>query len=367
MARDHDHDVDGGGMRIREAGPADGPMLVAFFRETPIAAGTTFAFDRGPDFFALLRAQGEHRTLMMHDHGRLVGTATVLWHDARDRERVVRVGEVRDLRLAPAHRGGRSAWRLLAAVHDVLRELAVDAVVSLVSDANRDAIPLASGRVGLLRLPPTTRYLSAHYLGWRAPQAWRAPWRVTPATDGDGEALMKLFEPERRALRFDSVDGPIWPDPSGRSRAWLARDRRDRPVGALLLWDGEAVRRIRVTHYAWREWPLRLLSHAAGLMGVMVPLPPPGGVLRTWASRGFAVESHDPRLVRALLGAALGAAARSGRHVVQLNLRASDPLIPLLPSWPRSLHHSTVYAGPLHADPRSPSPTGDVHADIALA
>lgn len=365
MARDHD--ADGGGMMIREASPDDGPMLVDFFRDTPIAAGTTFAFDRGPDFFALLRAQGEHRTLLMHDGGRLVGTATVLWHRAHDGDRVVRLGEVRDLRLAPAHRGGRSAWRLLAAVHDVLREIVVDSVVSLISDANRDAIPMASGRLGLLRLAPTTRYLSAHYLGWLAPQARRSPWRVTPAKDGDGEALMGLFKSGRRALRFDPVEGPMWPDPSGRSSAWLARDRRDRPVGALLLWDGEAVRRIRVTHYDWREWPLRLLSHAAGLLRVTVPLPPPGGVLRTWASRGFAVESHDPRLVRALLGAALRAAARSGRHVVQLNLRESDPVIPLLPSWPRSLHHSTVYAGPLHADPRSPSPIGDVHADIALA
>jgi hypothetical protein len=353
---------------IRAATPADGDALLAFFRDTAIAAGTSFAFDRVPDFFALLREQGESRTLMMHRGDRLVGMATVLWHPVQDGSQVARLAEVRDFRLASDARGGRAAYRLLAAVDDVLHEIAADWVVALISDANFAAFPMAEGRLGLSRLTPRTTYLSAHYMTWSPPRPRNPEWLVAEATPDDGDALLELLESNHAAARLAPLDRLPWPDPSGRTSAWLARDRHGRPIGCLMLWDGDALRRIRVMRYHWRDLPLRAISSVGGLLGGAVALPAPGGALRTWASRAFVATTGEPRLLRALLAEALRAGVRSGRHVVQLNLRSDDPIVSMLPRWPRSLHRSTIHAGPLTDRAGAGlTPTEHFHADIALA
>jgi hypothetical protein len=355
-------------MRLREAGLEDGPMLCEFFRQTPMEAGTAVVLDRGPEFFALLKLKGLAKTFLLFDGDRLTGTATALWHSARDGGREVTVGEVLDLRVAEPARGGRASWQLLGAVREAFDQAGVDWISCLIMSDNHMAAQLVNGRAGLPRLEPLARYASVHYLSWRAPMRATADWTITRASPAAGPALAGLFGPAHRASRFAPSESVCWPDPASRSSAWLAIDGGGRPLGALLLWDGDKVRRIRIARYRVSDAPLRLLARAAEAVGAAVALPAPGEVLRTWASRGFVLAHPEPTLTRALLGAALREAVDSGRHVVQINLEQSDPLLPLLPRYPRSTYWTTLYCAPYpsKAGAAEPHPS-PYYADIALA
>lgn len=328
-------------MRLREATHEDSARLVEFFQRTPMSAGTSFVLDRGPDFFALLALRGASRTFALFNGDRLVGTATALWRTVHDQGLDVVHGEVVDLRVADFARGTRAAWRLLGAVREAFTAAGVMWVSCLIAGGNQLATALVTGRAGLPPLSWRRRYQSAHYLACRPP--WRSDdeWSIESA----GEST----------------------DPSARSTTWTARDASGRQVGTLRLWDGDSVRRIRIEQYRRAEWPLRVFSRLAGAVSAGVALPREGGVLRTWASREFVVDPPNRTVVRALLSASVRAAVHSGRHVVQINLDARDPLVELLPRFPRSTFMSDVYGAPFGPALRGHALdfTGD-DADIAL-
>jgi hypothetical protein len=91
---------------------------------------------------------------------------------------------------------------------------------------------------------------------------------------------------------------------------------------------------------------LRIAIGIAARLRLANPLPAPGNVLGIWATRLVAIRHGGSHTLRALLDAALGAAAAGGQSVLQLNLRARDPLLATLPAYPRSTYWTTLYGGP---------------------
>jgi hypothetical protein len=353
-------------IRIREARTDEGPALADLFLQNPLRANTEFILDRSPDFFALLRLRGAFRTFVAESDGHFVGTATALWREGRDGAAVVRVGEVADLRVVRAARGGRAAALLLGAVREALEAAGVAWIVCLIGDANRDALGLVRGGAGLPPLAPLARHASVHYVVIRARIAPR-PRGITvqAASPGDAGSLRALLETTTHDERLAPLDPFAWPDPTGVHRAWIARDAPGDALGALVVWDGNALRRIRIARYSLADLPLRLCVGVAAAVGAAVPLPGEGGVLKMWASRAMAVVGARADFAGELVRVALADAAVAGIHVVQINVPERDPLRGHLPMLPRSTYWSTLY-GWCRSGYGPASHSENFHADLAL-
>lgn len=354
-------------IRIREARADEGPLLADLFLRNPLRADTEFILDRSPDFFALLRARGAFRTFVAEAGGRLVGTATALWRDGRDGAAIVRVGEIADLRVVRAARGGRAAALLLSAVRDTLEAAGVAWVVCLIGEGNRNALGLVSGGAGLPALEPLGRHASVHYVVIRVRIAPR-PSGITVRAVGpdDADALRAFLEATTHGERLAPLHQVAWPDPTAAHRAWIARGARGEALGALVVWDGNALRRIRIARYRLADLPLRLGVGVAAAVGAAVPLPHEGGVLRMWASRAMAVRDAQRGVAGELIRVALTDAAAAGINVVQINVPERDRLLGVLPMLPRSTYWSTLYGRCLKGSGPVAKPAERFHADLAL-
>jgi hypothetical protein len=332
---------------LREASAADWPDVAEFFLATPLQSGTSFVLDRRPDFGALPALRGKFRTFLAFQDRRLAGTVTALWHPVRDGERLTAVGEVMDLRVAPWARGGRAMSHLLRATYEVFVNERVDWIVCLVGKRNLATLPLVAGRIGLPPLARLEDFASVHFVAGRVPRSLAAAGLTVRAAEAQDAALVVEFCAAQEALeRFAPVDSIAWPDPTGRHRAWLAFEPDGTPCGALVTWDGDAVRRVRIVRYRASDWPLRIAIGVAARLRLTNPLPAPGDVFGLWATRVVAIRRGGSHTLRALLDAALAAAAAAGQSALQLNLSARDPLLRRLPPYPRSTYWTTLYGGP---------------------
>lgn len=352
---------------VREASVEDRTLLLAFLLETPIDLGTAFALDRRPDFDALLRLRGQSRTFLAEVNGRIAGLITALWHEA-DSPPIV-VGEIVDFRVAPWARGGRVAYRLLQAAKGAFELAQVAWVVCLIGDRNTAARGMLAGAAGLPPLPPLTRYTSVHLVPWRKPVRLAGDgWQVRRASAADAEAVGWTRRHAQARQRLTPCGPWHWPDPGDRHRAWIAHDPSGRMLGGLVMWEGDDVRRLRVMRYGAGDQTLRWITQAGGLVGLMVPMPAPGGALRLWASRWMAVaaDAVGPTIVRALVNAALADGISAGRHVLQFTLPSGDPVLDWIPRGLRSITQSTLYGRPLGYSTGEAAPAGTFHADVAL-
>jgi hypothetical protein len=344
---------------LREASAADWPEVAEFFLATPLQSGTSFVLDRRPDFSALPALRGRFRTFLVFQDRTLAGTVTALWHSARSGMLTMTVGEVMDLRVASWARGGRATLHLLRAAYDVFVAERVDWIVSLVGRQNDATLRLVGGRIGLPPLERLEDFASVHFVAARIP-------RLVAARGADASLLNELCEAQAAAERLSPTESLAWPDPTGRHRAWLAFEPDGTPCGALVAWDGDALRRIRIVRYRASDLPLRIAVGIAASLRLTKPLPAPGEVFGVWATRLVIVRRGGSHTLRALLDAALSAAATAGQSALQVNLRARDPLLRGLPPYPRSTYWSTLYGGPCDGG-KIPSHclTERYHADLA--
>ena len=351
---------------LREATAADWPQIADFFLATPLQSGTSFVLDRRPDFGALPALRGQFRTFMVFQGQRLVGTATALWHVARDGQDTTLLGEVIDLRVAPCARGGRAISHLLHVVYAVFVAERVDWIVCLIGKHNRAAISTVAGRVGLPRLEFLEDFASVHFIAARIPRVFAASGiTVRAAEASDASVLIELCAESCAMQRFAPSESLEWPHPTGRYRAWLAFKPDGTPCGALVMWDGEPVRRLRIVRYSAADLPLRIAVGVAARLGMANPLPAPNEVFGLWASSVIAVRQDDGHTLHALLDAALAAAVAAGQNVLQINLSAQDPLLRRLPPYPRSTYWSSLYGYQRDPGLISRHPSKRHHADLA--
>jgi hypothetical protein len=337
---------------LREASAADWPQVADFFLSTPVESGTSFVLDRRPDFGALPALRGKFRTFLAFEERRLAGTVTALWHPACDGVRGITVGEVMDLRVAVWARGGRVMSHLLRAIYSLFVTERVDWIVCLIGKLNRATLPLVAGRIGLPRLEPLEHFASVHFVAGRVPRLFAATGvTVRAAEQSDASLVEEICAAEYATECFAPPEAIAWPDRTGRERAWLAFELDGTPCGALVTWDGDAVRRIRIARYRPADMPLRIAIAIAAGLRLTNPLPRPGEAFGLWASRVVAIRRGGSHTLRALLDAAFNAAAAAGQNVVQLNLRARDPLLRRLPPYPRSTYWSTLFGGPCDGSP----------------
>jgi hypothetical protein len=333
-------------MILREANADDGPEIANLFLDTPIRSGTSFALDRRPDFFALPKLRGQFRTFVATLGERLAGTVTALWRPAHDGVDSITIGEIADLRVAQWARRGWVGFHLLRAAQGVFDAERVEWILCLIGKHNDSAAALTARRAGFPTLTPLDNFVSVHFVSLRLPRLARvAGVSVRQAGPSDAALLAEYWTVQRAAERFAPPDAVPWPDPTGCHRAWLAFGPDGAPCGALLVWDGAAVRRIQIARYRAADLPLRVATRVSAGLGFGAALPEAGHALRLWSSRMVVVRARAAETLRALTGAALSDAVDAGCNVLQLNLHSDDALLQLLPPFPRSTYGTTLYGG----------------------
>ncbi len=336
------------GMRLREADAADDAMLAEFMLGTPIESETAFVMDRTPRFSALPDLRGRSRTFIVEEDRRTSGIATALWRTAWDGGEQVVVGELLDVRIAEWARGGRTAYVLISAVCEALRAEGARHLFCLIGRHNQAAIVLTGGRAGLPQVRPLASFASANLIAFGLPRLiFRGGPLVRPANEADAALIGEFLARQTACERFAPTDPMPWPDPSGRTRAWLAFADDGSPAGALIAWDGEDVRRIRVTRYRRQDTALRTAVSLAFPFGLAAPLPRPGGVLSIWATQLLAMGQGGGRTLHKLVAAALKSCAHNAGNILQINLQAEDPALRQLARYPRSTFQTTLYGGAL--------------------
>jgi len=321
---------------VRDATESENDALVALAESCPMRGDITMCVDRAPDFFALVRLEGERwRVGVAEDAGRVIGCVAASERRAYVNGAAARTAYLGDLKVHPAHRGGFAADALAEFARDACRGYGGEDVLAFLTvlGGNRAMERRASGPRGL---PALTRFATfdvhAVPLLWRRPERV-AGLRVDSARDADLDEMGALWNRVAPTRQLAPVLG------AARLRAWIdaapglaiddylvARRADGRIVGFLALWDQHFIKQLRVLDYSPRLGVVRTALNALAPFAGTPRLPAPGGVLPSLAVLHCCVPADEPEVLRALL--LHGYAARRGRGYLFLTLALDrrDPL-----------------------------------------
>jgi hypothetical protein len=248
---------------VRVAKPEDNAALLRFFSESAIEGDhLRLRFDRSPDFFGLLKLQGDQSTVFVFESSanEIIGAATVTLRDGYIHGKLKRVGYLGDLRSKFDRRPLR-IWREMfrrILQGEVSEWSGCDHWITAVIDENRRAkLALVQSKRGGHRYDLLTPYRMVNVL---AKKPWRRISRdptvtVSRATKADRNAVHTFYQAVCRTQAFGYSRFPELPGLSIED-FWLAK-KGQTLVGITSLWSPHTVKRILVDH---SPWTLKLLS-----------------------------------------------------------------------------------------------------------
>lgn len=347
---------------VRTLERRDGPALRGLAEACPVEADFTLLFDRGADVWAWPELVFERwRYAGAEREGRLVGAALAATNTGRVHGGVGPWFYLGDVRVHPEARGQGLVSRLVDHLVDGAWE-DVSEGFGIVKRENR----AGEGAADLLCEHPRFEGSRVATLdvallpvlgGFRGPRGVEVR-RGGPADAGAITALLDELGAGRRfapVLEEAAMAGTLagaGPGSAGGRAAgaaggggaagWWVAERRGQVVGALRVLDLDAVHGQRVLRYSARALPLRAALALLRLARPgLAPLPAPGGRLRVLTT-GM-VLAGEPGVLRALLGAALGAAYGTGVHLISVPFVGEDPLRPALDGLPHQSFPSTLF------------------------
>jgi Acetyltransferase (GNAT) family len=327
---------DTGTRLVRDAELADNDALVQLAGACPMRGDLTMCVDRAPDFFSLVRLEGERWRVGVADaDGSVVGCVTASERLTYLNGSATRTTYVGDLKVHPAHRNGRIADGLVEFAREACRGYGGDDVLTLatVLGGNRAMERRVDGPRGL---PALTRFatLDVHAIPLLWPRAETVPGlRVDAARDEDLDEMGALWARIAPDRQLAPVLGPA------RLRAWIdaapglaiedylvARRADGRIAGFLALWDQYYLKQLRVLGYSARLAVVRGALNALAPLAGTPRLPAVGHVLPSLAALHCCVPGDEPAVLRALLLRAYAARRGSGYLFLTLALDQRDPL-----------------------------------------
>ena len=337
------------------------------------------AVDRGPDFFALNRLEGDSWRVGVVDgpDGRPVGCIAVA-------ERVVFYNGgrtpamyVSDLKVHPDHRGGGVADALSIWARDICVATHGPEVLAFLTilAGNRSMARRMDGPRGLPDIDQVAT-LRTHTipLVWRRRPPRCGSVEVRPATAddvGDMAGLWARVAPERQfAAVLDQASMAAWIDAAPGleiSDYRLARRPDGEVAGFLGVWDQSAIKRLRVTGYSRKLGAARRVFNAVAPIVGATRMPGTGGALRNLTAVQVCVPQEDPDVLRALVVAAYNERRRKGYSFLNVGLDLTDPLTAALDGLLSQPTDVWVCTASLEDESRGQASDGrPVHHEIAL-
>ena len=321
---------------IRDATPADNEQLIAVAAACSMVGDISLRIDRGPDFFALNRVEGQcWRVGVAERAGMIVGCVAISERLAYVNARERRTGYVGDLKVHPAHRDTRIADELSRYAERACELLPPTAPVMITVLAGNRAmkrrLPGPRG-VPVLRRIGTIRTHSIPIL-WRRRVNDPGSIHVVSAgwTDIDEmAALWSRVAPLRQlapVLSASAMADWILAAPGLDISSYrLARSSNGELLGFLAVWDQRVFKQLNVVAYSAR------MKAARSAFNLLVPIvggermPRPGSPLNCVSIAHICVPADKPRVLRALIISAYNEQRGSGCSFMNVGLDRRDPL-----------------------------------------
>jgi len=321
---------------IRDATSADNQQLIDLAAACSMVGDISLRIDRGPDFFALNRLEGQRWTVGVAERdGMIVGCVAISERLAFVNGRERRTGYVGDLKVHPAHRDTRIADELSHYAERVCEQLPPTAPVIITVLAGNRAmerrLPGPRG-VPVLRRIGTIRTHSIPIL-WRRRANDPGSIHIASArwTDiGEMVALWSRVAPLRQlapVLSASTMADWILAAPGLDISSYkLARSSSGELVGFLAVWDQRVFKQLNVVAYSPR------MKAARGAFNLFAPIvggermPRTGSPLNCVSIAHICVPGDKPQVLRALVISAYNELRHSGYSFMNLGLDRRDPL-----------------------------------------
>ena len=340
----------GGQLSARLLDASYGPLLQEINRACPIVSGLTFWFDRGEDFFRWPELVYDRFFYVgVFADGSLVGYSMAGLTRAWTGQGTGWLAVLGDARVLPEHRG--LGW--IDAALEKLAEVVPRSVtlgLFIINEGNRAADHLRNRfRLEGYDVRPAGRLTVQNLLVMRRRRGVPGI-AVTTTAPADLDSLARFLQAEWRGRLFapqtspQAVENSIRRPGLGWERTYLARCDGE-IVGALGAWDMGAFHATRVISYPPAATIARG-AHAAArtVFRQAAPLPEPGQAFRSLTITNLAVKDHDPRVLRALLGAVNNDHLSQGFHLMHLGATGTEDWAPAVRGWLRQRFSSSLYA-----------------------
>jgi ribosomal protein S18 acetylase RimI-like enzyme len=363
------------GFFVRDATADDNEQLIGLAAACPMVGDVSLRIDRGPNFFALNRLEGDQWKVGVAERGgAIVGCVAISERRSFVNGRESRTGYAGDLKVHPTHRDTTIADELSRYSERACSELPATAPVLItVLAGNHSMERRLSGPRGVpaFRCIGTIRTYSLPIL-WRRRTV--SSIRIAHARWSDlGEmaALWKRVAPLRQLAPVLPVDAMAWWIRSTPgldiSSYWVARSQDGELLGFFAVWDQRAFKQLNIVGYSPR------MKAARAVLNVLAPavgaerMPETGQALNCVTIAHVCVPGDRPDVLRALLVSAHNELRHSGISFINVGLDTRDPLSSAMDGFFAQPTDVNAYVTRSRSGiPSEPLDEAPVHYEIAL-
>ena len=321
---------------LRDATPADSAALIELAACCPMNGEMSLRMDRGPDFFALNRLEGDRWNLAIAERaGGLVGCIAMSERNVYVNGRPTRTGYVGDFKVHPAHRDTRIADALSLRAEEWFGSLPPTAPLFITVLAGNKAMERRlSGPRGVASFQKvgTIRTHSVPIL-WRRKENRRTPLCVDAARWSDLDEMVALWNsvaPFRQlatVLSASSLADWIRNAPGLDISSYrLARSASGELLGFLAVWDQRSFKQLTVVGYSRRMNAARLAFNSLCPFLGVERLPAPGSPLECVTLAHVCVSADRSDVLSSILTSVYNEMRATRCSFMNVGLDVRDPL-----------------------------------------
>lgn len=334
---------------VRLAVPEDNEALLALSRICPMEGALTLYIDRAPDYLELYRLlDAQAQVLVEEAEAGLAGTLGTLHSTVYLDGQPYSAATLRDFKVAPEYRKGRTGFRLVRHMIDLEIRRGTRFVMATFLDENRRALTFAQGRAGI----PAGVYCGDYLVHNVVPLRRIHPspvYRVTRMLAKDLPEVVTLLNQHNTSYQFglrfteDSLRS-LLTTLSGLSMQDVLVVRKGAVmVGALASWDARSLLRYVVLSYTWRISLLRMLFRLSRWRHPVSGIPKAGEPLSFRYVMFVAIHAQEPEVLRTLLGELQNSVRNGGYTHFTLCLHERDRLNQALNGLTKITTRSQMY------------------------
>lgn len=324
---------------IREATPDDNEQLIALARRCPIQGHLQFYSDRYPDFFALLRLQGDkfYSYVAEDKDGRITACAVFVERSVVWNGHLVKTLHFGDLRTDPSVRRSRIALSFIKKYDEILLNGDYHHGVAEFAAGSKTAVNAQKylskeievrydGCVRMFQLIPLWTYRVSKRWQYRRARAEDLPSII--------ELLRDTYKDTPGSPPFSSewMESALDQHPSFTiENLWVATDTEGKVVASIGLWDQAPVRQVVATQFSKiAKFTVRFLA-MTGLLWRLPPVPQEGRPLAYMIFRWPALKGDSEEALRSLMRHLLNRVRRERKHqFVTAGFHENDRMLRLL-------------------------------------